>query len=68
MADLARCRRIVAGTLPPGVDAAPLNDDERRAVVRRAWLAQWQRARPLPPPLDRLSPEALVAFRARTRS
>ena len=66
MADLAKVQRLLAGVRPPGAEEPePESDEERRQVVRRAWVAQWRLARPLPPPLDRLSPQGLAAFRAR---
>ncbi len=62
MPDVARLRRLLAGTVL--VEGPPPDDDEARAAARRAWMAQWWAARPLPPPLDRLSPDALAALRA----
>ncbi len=66
MADLGRCRRILAGTLPPGSEAAPLTAEERRQVVRRVVIDQYQRLHP-PPGLDRLTPAERARFRPEGR-
>ncbi len=66
MADLAqleRLERLLAATLPAGVEGPPLSDDEARQIVRRAWQRQWFAARPLPPPLDRMAPDAVEVLR-----
>lgn len=62
MPDLDRIRRLLAGTTP--VEGPPPDDDVIRAAVSRAWVAQWKRAQPLVPPLDRLSAHALAELRA----
>lgn len=63
--DLARIR-LLAGTTPPGAGPWPEPSEERvEAMVLRALFLQWALSRPLPPPLDRLSPSALAALRAR---
>jgi hypothetical protein len=64
VADLDRMRRLFAGTTLAEDEVEP-DPDEVRAAARRAWLAQWKRARPLVPPLGRLDPERLAVLRAR---
>lgn len=63
---IARLRRLVDGMTPPGPGPWP---EPSGAVVEamalRAWWRQWELARPLPPPLDRLDAHALAALRAR---
>lgn len=62
MPDRARLRRLLAGVLSPGTEAAPLSDEERRQMVRRAVMDVYARAHPRPP-LDRLVPAERARFR-----
>lgn len=65
MAELTRIRRLVEGALPGGVELLPLTDEEVRQRSLRAVLKVYARDNPRAP-LDRLSPQALAAFRARS--
>ncbi len=65
MADLARCRRLLAGTDPPGPGPWPEPDEGAvDAAVARALIEGRRRDHP-PPPLDRLGAGDLAEFRAR---